>query len=142
MVHGLTLGLIGGLIIGLSTVVLLVTSGRIAGISGIVAGLFQPDAGERSWRGLFLVGMVLGGVVMYLIRPEFFGEPLQRSPVVMVTAGLLVGFGTRLGSGCTSGHGICGLSRLSIRSLVAVLSFMAAGIVTVYVTHHVWGWSV
>jgi|SRR5690625_621310 len=142
MWQGLMFGLVGGLIIGLSTVVLLLTSGRIAGISGIVAGLFQSEAAERSWRALFLIGMVVGGLVMYLIRPEFFGAPLERSTVVVVTAGLLVGFGTRLGSGCTSGHGICGLSRLSVRSLVAVLSFMAAGIVTVYVTHHVWGWSV
>lgn len=140
--HGLTLGLLGGLVIGLSTVVLLLTSGRIAGISGIVAGIFQPDVSERRWRGMFLIGMILGGLAMYLISPQFFGEPLDRSTAVMITAGLLVGFGTRLGSGCTSGHGICGLSRLSLRSLVAVLSFMAAGIVTVYLTHHVWGWSV
>lgn len=140
--QGLTLGLIGGLIIGLSTVVLLVTSGRIAGISGILAGVFQSDTHERSWRGVFLLGMVLGGVAMYLIRPELFGEPLERSTVAMVTAGLLVGFGTRLGSGCTSGHGICGIGRLSARSLIAVLAFMATGIATVYVTHHIWGWSV
>lgn len=139
---GLTLGLIGGLIIGLSTVVLLLTSGRIAGISGIVAGIFQSERSERSWRGLFLLGMILGGVAMYLIRPDFFGEPLERSTVAMVTAGLLVGFGTRLGSGCTSGHGICGLSRLSVRSVVAVGAFMLSGIATVYVTHHIWGWSV
>lgn len=140
--HGLTLGLIGGLIIGLSAAVLMLTSGRIAGISGIVAGIFQTDVSERRWRGMFLIGMIVGGLVMYLIAPQFFGEPLDRSTAVMITAGVLVGFGTRLGSGCTSGHGICGLSRLSARSLVAVLSFMAAGIVTVYLTHQILGWSV
>lgn len=140
--QGLTLGLIGGLIIGLSTVVLLLTSGRIAGISGIVAGVFQKDTHERRWRGVFLLGMVLGGVMMYLINPELFGEPLERSTVAMVTAGLLVGFGTRLGSGCTSGHGICGMGRMSVRSLIAVLAFVASGIVTVYVTQNLMGWSV
>src|SRR5690625_7904275 len=112
MWQGLMFGLVGGLIIGLSTVVLLLTSGRIAGISGIVAGLFQSEAAERSWRALFLIGMVVGELVMYLIRPEIVGVPLERSTVVVVTVCVLVGCRTGLGFGCAGGTGDNCLRRL------------------------------
>lgn len=137
--HPLVLALIGGSIIGLSTLVLLAYNGRIAGISGILAGFFESRGDERVWRAMFIAGLLLGGVALYLWRPEFFGAPLERSTGAVIVAGLLVGFGTRLGSGCTSGHGICGLSRLSIRSLVAVMVFVSAGVATVYVIQNVFG---
>lgn len=126
--------LLGGILIGLSATVLLLCNGRIAGISGMINGAitFQP---EQRWRWLFILGMLLGGAIYeYLLAPQ----PTPHSdfaPLVMVTGGLLVGFGTRLGNGCTSGHGVCGLGRLSFRSLVAVLTFLTTAIITVFVTH-------
>lgn len=140
--HPIIMALIGGAIIGVSTLVLLASNGRIAGISGIVAGFFESRGEERNWRAMFIAGLLFGGVALYLVQPELFGEPLERSTAAIVVAGLLVGFGTRLGNGCTSGHGICGLSRFSQRSLVAVLTFMATGIATVYVIQHVLGGTV
>ncbi|HEX4878551.1 MAG TPA: YeeE/YedE family protein [Limnobacter sp.] len=118
--------LAGGALIGLSAVMLALLTGRVAGISGIVGGLIKPQAGEVLWRAAFVIGLLLAPW-LYM---AWFG-PLQienpREPWLLIVAGLLVGYGTRLGSGCTSGHGVCGLSRLSPRSLVAVLVFMAAG---------------
>lgn len=140
--HPLLMAVIGGLIIGMSSIILLAFNGRIAGISGIVAGFFEGRGEERSWRAVFLGGMLLGGVVLYLFDPTLFGASEGRSTGALIAAGLLVGYGTRLGSGCTSGHGICGLSRLSIRSLVAVLTFMFTGAVTVYIVQHVLGGTV
>lgn len=122
-------GLAGGLLIGLSVVLLLYTLGRIAGISGIAAGAITQNGIERYWRLAFLAGIVLSAV-LYMV---FIGDlqiQTQMSSAWLVVAGLLVGFGTRLGSGCTSGHGVAGLSRLSPRSIVATLTFMAAAIVT------------
>lgn len=142
LLMSLLLALAGGLIIGVSTIVLLAFNGRIAGISGIVAGFFEQGGEERSWRAMFIAGMMLGGVALFLLKPELFGAPLERSTGAYIVAGLLVGFGTRLGSGCTSGHGICGLSRLSVRSLVAVVSFMITGVITVYVIQNVLGGTV
>lgn len=139
---GLTFALAGGLIIGGATALLLLANGRIAGISGILDGAFSSSSAQRNWRIVFLGGMLVGAWALFFVMPSAFGAPLERSPLAIVAAGLLVGFGTRLGSGCTSGHGICGLSRFSLRSLVAVISFMVAGMVTVYVTHQLWGWSV
>lgn len=127
--------LVGGLIIGLATSILLLFNGRVAGISGIVSGLLAPARGETAWRALFVGGLLLGGLVLLLVFPEAVSAPAVRSPSVVAVAGLLVGFGTRLGSGCTSGHGVCGLSRLSVRSLVATLTFIAAGMATVGLTH-------
>ncbi|MRG90968.1 YeeE/YedE family protein [Polyangium spumosum] len=124
--------LLGGMLIGLSASVLLLWNGRIAGISGMVAGIVLPGSSERSERLLFLLGMLGGGGVLLALRPESF-PPAGSIPISFaVAAGLLVGFGTRLGNGCTSGHGVCGLSRLSARSLVATLTFMATGILTVF----------
>lgn len=128
-------GLAGGLLIGLSVVLLLYTLGRIAGISGIAAGAITQRGIERYWRLAFLAGIVLSAV-LYMV---FIGDlqiQTQMSSAWLVVAGLLVGFGTRLGSGCTSGHGVAGLSRLSPRSIVATLTFMAAAIVTTNIIRH------
>jgi len=118
-------GLVGGAIIGASASLLLVLSGRVAGISGIVGGLLGAGE-ERTWRALFVIGLLLGGAVAMLVMPGAFGT---APPVIgiAIAAGLLVGVGTKLGSGCTSGHGVCGLSRLSARSLVATVTFIATG---------------
>lgn len=127
--HPYIAGLIGGLLIGLSATLLLLYRSRIAGISGIVASTVSgvmPDL----WRVAFLVGLVGTGTVAFWWAPEAFDNTLDRSPVALVAAGLLVGFGTRLGNGCTSGHGVCGLSRQSSRSAVAVVVFIFVGIVT------------
>lgn len=135
--HPYILALIGGGLIGLSAVILMGLLGRIAGVSGIVAGLMPPEpARDWAWRVAFVVGLVCGPiVVMALAGGSPIGAPVAPLPVLIV-AGLLVGAGTALGSGCTSGHGICGLSRLSPRSLAAVVVFMAAGAVTVFLIRH------
>ncbi|MBR1208161.1 MULTISPECIES: YeeE/YedE family protein [unclassified Bradyrhizobium] len=131
--------LAGGLMIGASASLLLIFNGRIAGISGIVAGLFQRDLLEVSWRVAFVVGVLLApflyGVIFGSLPPVAF----DASAGVIVVAGLFVGFGTRLGSGCTSGHGVCGLSRGSPRSLLATGVFMFTAVVTVLVTRHLIG---
>jgi len=126
------LALIGGMLIGLAVTVMLLFNGRVTGISGIIYGLFNPVKGDFSWRLFFIGGLILGGLVMLFIKPEGFQNELAFSHVQMVIAGHLVGFGTILGSGCTSGHGVCGLSRLSPRSFVSTVVFMVAGIVIVY----------
>jgi hypothetical protein len=130
--------LAGGALIGLAAAALLLLDGRIAGISGIVAGLLPPRAPDAGWRALFVAGLVTGGFLLPVLLPEpFRGLPATSARVVV--AGLLVGFGTRLGSGCTSGHGVCGTARLSPRSLVATATFMTMGAVTVFVTRHLLG---
>ncbi len=130
--------LLGGALIGLAAAMLMLFSGRIAGISGIVGGLFRPSDGQRGWRIAFMMGLVISPLAYQLFTalPE---SSVDASWPVLVIAGLLVGFGTRYGSGCTSGHGVCGLSRLSPRSLAASLLFMAAGFATVYVLRHLLG---
>ena len=136
--HPWLLSLIGGVLIGLSAAMLLLFNGRVAGISGIAFGLMRRRAwAEWAWRAAFVFGlMAAGGLAMHALG-QTSGSP--ASTPVLVLAGLLVGFGTSLGSGCTSGHGVCGLARLSKRSLVAVLVFMGAAVLTVYVTHHLLG---
>lgn len=131
-------GLLGGVLIGLSATLLLAFNGRIAGISGMVNGAITFTVAE-SWRWFFLGGMVGGGLLYeYVLAPQ--PTPVYGfAPLTMILAGFLVGFGTRLGNGCTSGHGVCGLGRLSVRSLVAVLTFMGSGVATVYVTRHLLG---
>jgi uncharacterized membrane protein YedE/YeeE len=130
-------GFIGGVLIGIAAVLLLVLNGRIAGISGILGGLFTPgDAAGRWWRLAFLVGLVAGAGSYSLMHGDLQVE-LPASGATLVVAGLFVGFGTRLGSGCTSGHGVCGLARLSPRSLLATVTFMGAGVVTVYFLRHI-----
>lgn len=128
-------GLLGGLLIGLSVVLLLLTLGRIAGISGIAAGAITQKGTQRFWRLAFLVGIVLSAV-LYIVFAGALQVQTQMSSGYLVVAGLLVGFGTRLGSGCTSGHGVAGLSRLSKRSIVATLTFMAAAIITTNLIRH------
>ena len=122
--------LIGGLIIGVAASVLLIGSGRVAGISGILGGLLVPKQGDTLWRALFVLGLVLPGVVAAVLAPEAIGSS-PRSLATLAFAGLLVGVGTRLGNGCTSGHGVCGMSRLSPRSLAATVSFIGLGMIVV-----------
>jgi uncharacterized protein len=127
-------GLVGGLIIGLAATLLLLLNGRISGISGIVGGLLTPKNSDVGWRVVFVVGLVLGGFVYMLATGGPLIVSMQASLPVLVVAGLLVGFGTRLGSGCTSGHGICGIARLSRRSIAATLVFMGVAVITVFLT--------
>jgi uncharacterized membrane protein YedE/YeeE len=130
--------LLGGILIGLSAALLLLFNGRIAGISGIVNGVtWRSTRSEWAWRAAFLAGLMLAGALAMRILGQHTPSPVG-SPVLVI-AGLLVGYGTTLGNGCTSGHGVCGLGRLSKRSLVAVLVFMATAIVTVFITRHVLG---
>lgn len=131
--------LIGGLIIGLSTSLMLAFNGRIAGISRIIGALLAPTPGDARWRIFFVGGLLAGGVGMFMLNPEAFQSDMIRAPALLVVAGLLVGFGTRLGSGCTSGHGVCGNSRLSVRSLVSTVTFIAAGAASVVVTRLLMG---
>ena len=130
--------LAGGALIGLATAVLLLLNGRIAGISGILGGLLFRAPGETSWRLAFTIGLLVGPALWMLVHtlPPIH---IDAGYPVLIAAGLLVGIGTRYGSGCTSGHGVCGLSRLSPRSLVATLTFMAAGFATVFVVRHLLG---
>ena len=131
--------LLGGVLIGLSAAGLMLSHGRIAGISGIVSSaLNRPRDTESPWRFAFVAGLVAGGALMAQLMPANYFEyaPLVRSQLAIAASGLLVGLGTVLGSGCTSGHGVCGLSRMSPRSLVATLAFMGAGFVTVFLIRH------
>ena len=121
------LSLLGGALIGLSASAMLLLQGRIAGISGIVGGLFHPKAGDIGWRVAFLGGLILAGALGLWLAPEALAVDLHRAPWMVLVAGLMVGFGTRLGNGCTSGHGVCGLSRQSPRSLASVVTFMGVG---------------
>ena len=129
-------GLLGGALIGFAAVLLLVANGRIAGISSIIGGLLTRPTTDIGWRIAFVCGLGLGACSYRLIAGEWFAVDSAATWPVMLTAGLFVGFGTRMGGGCTSGHGVCGLARLSPRSLVATLVFMASGILTVFVTRH------
>jgi uncharacterized membrane protein YedE/YeeE len=131
--------LIGGAVIGLAASLLLLGDGRIAGISGIVGGLLTPGAGDTAWRALFVAGLFVGGLGLRVVDPALLRMDLDRSVGALVASGLLVGFGTALGNGCTSGHGVCGLSRGSPRSLVATLTFMATGLLMAWVVGHALG---
>ena len=118
---------IGGALIGVAASVLLLTQGRIAGISGITGSLLNANVPDKGWRWAFLCGLMAGGIVLALVSPEVFVVSADRPLWMMGLAGLLVGFGTQMGSGCTSGHGVCGITRLSPRSLTATVVFMIAG---------------
>lgn len=131
--------LVGGMLIGLSAALLLLFEGKIAGISGIVGGILNPAKNDTLWRFVFVVGLLTGGLIFYQIAPQAFAIEISRSAGALALAGLLVGFGTRLGNGCTSGHGVCGISRISKRSILATLTFMATGILTVFVVNHILG---
>jgi uncharacterized membrane protein YedE/YeeE len=133
--------LAGGALIGLSASVLLMLTGRIAGISGIVGGLMSSErkSGEASWRLAFIIGLLAGGGALYMFRPQSFEGGPTVSPLLVALAGLFVGIGTTLGNGCTSGHGVCGISRLSKRSVIATCVFMAAGMFVTFLVRHVVG---
>lgn len=127
--------LIGGLLIGFSTLFMIRYLGKIAGISGIVGQLWSAGAGDRAWRYAFVTGLLVSPLLYQCVLPLPTMQ-IQASPLWLTLAGGLVGFGSRLGSGCTSGHGVCGLSRLSLRSLVATLTFMATAMLTVWLVRH------
>lgn len=133
-----TLSLIGGLIIGLAASILVLFNGRIAGISGILGGLLSLPKNDMGWRFAFLAGLI-GAPVLALLLDTPPAVQIDASWTEVVLAGLLVGVGTRFASGCTSGHGVCGISRGSVRSLVATVTFMAAGFITVFVQRHLIG---
>ena len=124
----------GGVLIGLASVWLLAANGRIAGVSGILHGLFAQPPGERLWRAAFVGGLIVAGFAWHFLVGGFPSREIGLGWVV--AAGLLVGFGTRLGGGCTSGHGVCGIGRFSLRSLVAVIVFMATGMAATFVVRH------
>jgi uncharacterized protein len=127
--------LTGGALIGVAAAMLVLVNGRIAGISGIVGAMLHPGQRDIAWRAAFVVGLIVAAVVYRLVA-ALPSLTIDAGTPTLVVAGLLVGLGTRYGSGCTSGHGVCGISRRSARSLAATLAFMAAGFVTVYVTRH------
>lgn len=131
--------IVGGLLIGASAALLLWLNGRIAGISGIITGAVERGGEPRGWRWMFLAGLIGGGVIALLVGDQPLAGITGMSGPVVIVAGVLVGIGTRLGSGCTSGHGICGLARLSPRSLAATVVFMLMAAVTVFVVRHVVG---
>lgn len=128
--------LAGGVLVGIATALLLLLSGRVAGVSGIVGGLLKPARGDVAWRAAFISGLVAAPLVYRLLAP-LPRLHIDASYRALIAAGLLVGLGASYASGCTSGHGVCGLSRLSPRSLVATLTFMGAAMVTVFVMRHV-----
>jgi hypothetical protein len=128
---------IGGALIGIAAVLLMLLNGRIAGVSGIFGGLLQTRATDRLWRAAFIAGLIVAPLSAALVGYPVPIPKLPASYVTIAAAGLLVGFGTRLGSGCTSGHGICGISRLSPRSIAATAIFMVTAIIVVALTHHV-----
>ena len=120
--------LLGGVLIGLAASALLYFNGRVAGVTTILAGVIRPARGELAWRAAFVGGLLAGGVVAGIWWADAVTFEIARSPLAIVAAGLLVGFGTRMGGGCTSGHGVCGLSRMSTRSLVATVTFIGLGV--------------
>jgi uncharacterized membrane protein YedE/YeeE len=130
--------LAGGTLIGIAAAMFALLNGRIAGISGVLGGLLKPVRGDIGWRVAFVVGL-LSAPLLYLLVGKVMRPQIDASYAALVLAGLLVGVGTRYGSGCTSGHGVCGLSRLSGRSLAATAAFMGAGFITVFVTRHLFG---
>jgi uncharacterized membrane protein YedE/YeeE len=130
--------LAGGALIGISAALFILLNGRIAGITGIIGGLFKPAKGDVVWRIAFTLGLIIAPIVWLLFGklPEI---TINADYGLLVAAGLIVGFGARLGSGCTSGHGVCGISRLSPRSIIATLAFMGSGFLTVFVARHLLG---
>tara|TARA_B100001248_G_scaffold262731_2_gene261833 strand:- start:3875 stop:4285 length:411 start_codon:yes stop_codon:yes gene_type:complete len=125
--------LVGGVIIGLAATFMMMSIGKIAGISGIVAGLLEKPNPATKWRFAFVLGLLSGGGLLFWLSPQLFQYEFSFTYFEAIVGGLLVGFGTRLGSGCTSGHGVCGLPRLSARSFVATLTFMGVAILTVFI---------
>lgn len=123
--------ILGGVIIGLAATIMLLFNGRVTGISGIVGGMLNRNSSDKSWRFLFLAGLILGGFFLKFFYPQVFTLISTAGTVDYIIAGFLVGVGTLLGNGCTSGHGVCGISRLSPRSIIATVTFISAGILSV-----------
>ncbi|MGJ8564613.1 MAG: YeeE/YedE family protein [Alphaproteobacteria bacterium] len=130
---------IGGAMIGLSAVWLMASAGRVAGISGILGGAVTASSGDKLWRWTFLLGLLLGPLCIGLAKPELVKAEFPVTGPLLILGGICVGLGTQLGSGCTSGHGVCGNARLSMRSLLATITFMATGIATVFILRQVTG---
>jgi len=126
------MAMLGGALIGVAVSLMLLLNGRVTGISGIMGGGLSSKPGDRSWRWFFVLGLLTGGFILRAFRPELILQATLPSSTQAILAGVLVGFGTLLGNGCTSGHGVCGLSRFSLRSLVATVTFILAGMATVY----------
>lgn len=133
------LALIGGLLIGLAAAMFVLLNGRVAGISGVLGGLLKPVKGDWAWRAAFIAGLIAAPAIHGLLR-SMPKPSIEAGPAALLVAGLLVGVGTRYASGCTSGHGVCGISRLSPRSMVATVVFMSAGFATVFVLRHLVKW--
>ena len=133
------LSTIGGTLIGLAAIALLLVNGRIAGISGIVAGVLRPKKGNTFWRAVFLAGMLTGALLIRWLHPDAMAIRIEVSNAAILLGGFLVGIGTRIGNGCTSGHGVCGVGRLAPRSLVASAVFFATAVLTTYVIRHLLG---
>jgi uncharacterized membrane protein YedE/YeeE len=128
--------IIGGLILGLAAVLLLIANGKILGVSGILVNILTPTKNDFIWKVIFIFGLVIGGLISAEVFNNFFPKKLDAPLILFITSGLLVGLGTQIGSGCTSGHGICGLGRLSKRSIVSTFIFMAIAAITVYARLH------
>ncbi|RLA37903.1 MAG: YeeE/YedE family protein, partial [Gammaproteobacteria bacterium] len=137
--HPFVLALIGGGLVGLAAVMMMGLKGRVAGVSGIFSSAFTDNSGDRLWRILFVLGIAIGGAIPALLSDNFMPPVPETSTLLLIIGGLGVGIGTGLSSGCTSGHGICGISHLSPRSMVATGTFMAAGFISVYLLKHVFG---
>jgi len=139
MMQSILWALAGGALIGVAASMMLVFNGRVTGISGIANGLLSYVKGDYLWRAAFILGLVAGGVILGANHPEFFVNATNRSDIMIAAAGVIVGFGTVLGSGCTSGHGVCGISRLSPRSLLATGVFMMVGMIVATVLKYLMG---
>lgn len=129
----------GGILIGAAALLMLLANGRVLGVSGIVGGILSSSTRKQSWRLYFVAGLLAGGVLESIGNPSVFAFTLSRSWVAIIVAGLLVGYGARLGNGCTSGHGICGVSRLSRRSILATVLFIGTGAAVVFIINHLLG---
>lgn len=137
--HPFVYASIGGALVGIAAIMMMGLKGRIAGVSGILSGSFFETSHERLWRTLFILGVFLGGAIPPLLSAGFKPPAPDAGTALIIAGGLLVGVGTGLGSGCTSGHGICGISRLSPRSIVATCTFIAAGMIAVFILRHASG---
>jgi uncharacterized membrane protein YedE/YeeE len=131
--------LLGGILIGLSASAMLLFNGKIAGISGILGGLVGFKKKDTLWRASFVAGLITGGLVLRALAPQVFDFAIVRSAGALAVAGFMVGLGARVGNGCTSGHGVCGISRFSVRSMVATMLFIVAGAATVFLVNHLLG---
>ncbi|HEY8121178.1 MAG TPA: YeeE/YedE family protein [Myxococcota bacterium] len=132
-------GILGGALIGLASALLLVTDGRVAGVSGILSRALAPERGDFAWRAAFLLGLPLGATAVIRATHDLHGFAITASEPLLIVGGLLVGFGTALGNGCTSGHGVCGIARGSRRSIAATCTFMASAVLTTFVFRHLLG---